>query len=186
MTDHDCPAPDSVRRISALALSRRTLLTGTAMALSGLFKAGLAAAAAPDDRQIRFYRLSVRLTEKQDLSPITSGRILAALLTDDAEFSAYLDKLMALGDGTTSGMALKTEAAAQGLEAQAMKIVAAWYTGTVETKKGPIVVAYRDALMYRPVADGLTVPTYCNQGPLWWTGLPPEIARMPVNLPKVL
>src|SRR5450830_1559149 len=38
-----------------------------------------------------------------------------------------------------------------------------------------MMVAYAEALMYLPVADGLTVPTYCNYGPLWWTRAPPEI-----------
>lgn len=29
--------------------------------------------------------------------------------------------------------------------------------------------------MYRPVKDALIVPTYCGNGPLWWTAAPPEV-----------
>ena len=29
--------------------------------------------------------------------------------------------------------------------------------------------------MYRTVADGQVVPTYCNYGPLWWLKAPPAV-----------
>ena len=29
--------------------------------------------------------------------------------------------------------------------------------------------------MYRTVADGQVVPTYCNYGPLWWLKAPPPV-----------
>jgi fructose 5-dehydrogenase small subunit len=54
-----------------------------------------------------------------------------------------------------------------------LTLVAAWYTGTVGHGQQAEVVSYADALMYRPVSDGLPVPTYCLGGPLWWPGLPP-------------
>ena len=172
--------------VVALALTRRTLLAGTALTVGTIIRPGAASAVAPSNRESRFLDVSRRLTEKADLSAATSHRILAALVADDAGFEANLSRLSSLGDGTSSGMALKALADAEGLEAIVARIVAAWYCGTVETKSGPVVVSYKDALMYRPGADGLTVPTYCSNGPVWWSGLPPEISRMSVNLPKVL
>ena len=60
-----------------------------------------------------------------------------------------------------------------GLQDLASDIVAAWYTGTVGRGPTAVVVAYEEALMYQPVRDALTVPTYCSYGPLWWTAAPP-------------
>lgn len=142
--------------------------------------------AAPDGPETAFLAVSSLLTDKKNLSEITSKRIFDALKGDDTGFAGRLMRLAALMPGQATGTALKAAAVANGLEADVTAIVTAWYTGTVTTRKGPVVVAYENALMYRPVADGLTVPTYCSNGPVWWSGLPPEISRMPVNLPKVL
>ena len=54
-----------------------------------------------------------------------------------------------------------------------LTLVAAWYTGTVGHGQQAEIVSYADALMYRPVSDGLPVPTYCLDGPLWWSAPPP-------------
>lgn len=168
-------------------MTRRSLLGSTALAVAGLGVVGLAPirafAATPE---ADFFAVSSLLTDKKDLSEVTSKRIFDALNGDDPGFAARLARLAALVPGQSTGAALKAAAVADGLEADVTAIVTAWYTGTVTTRKGPVVIAYKDALMYRPVADGLTVPTYCSNGPVWWSGLPPEIARMPVNLPKVL
>lgn len=46
-----------------------------------------------------------------------------------------------------------------------------------------MLVAYEEALMYQPVRDALTVPTYCSYGPMWWTAAPPDAAAMPPEPP---
>lgn len=65
----------------------------------------------------------------------------------------------------------------------AMQIVHAWYTGTVgPNDAGEVnVIAYKNALMYRPTADGLPVPTYCFRGELWFSELPPGITQQPIT-----
>lgn len=188
MTAEQAARPCQAKLLMKVAprLTRRALLAGTALSLGTIILSGSVLAAPPDEQENRFLDVSERLTEKVGLSTVTSRRILAALTDDDADFDENLVRLAALGDGAPSGMALKTLADAAGLGPIVARIVAAWYCGTVETKAGPVVVSYKDALMYRPVADGLTVPTYCSNGPVWWSGLPPEISRMPVNFPKVL
>ena len=152
-----------------ISVTRRALLAGAALSVASLNFPPAAGAQAPSAAETDFFDLSRAVTEKDDLD--MAGRIgkLAALVRNHATAKTF-----------------KEAAAAEGLDGDVMRIVTAWYTGTVGTTKGPVVVAYKDALMYRPVADGLTVPTYCDNGPTWWTGLPPEISGMPVNNPKVL
>jgi hypothetical protein len=64
-----------------------------------------------------------------------------------------------------------------------LTLVAAWYTGTVGYGAQAEMVSYVDALMYRPVSDGLRAPTYCD-GPIWWTEPPPAAGvSAPAGMP---
>ncbi len=184
--DDSSPARPFPLSPSPVAFTRRALLAGAAVSLATLYFLPPVRAAAPSAGETDFFAVSCAVTDKTDLDPVTSRRILEALVKDDPAIADRITKLAAMAKDHADAKSLKEAAASAGLDADVMKIVTAWYTGTVVTKAGPVVVAYKDALMYRPVADGLTVPTYCSRGPMWWTGLPPEIARMPVNDPKVL
>lgn len=64
------------------------------------------------------------------------------------------------------------------------KILHSWFTGTVgPNDAGQVrVVAYKNAFMYRPTADGLPTPSYCFRGELWFKALPPGITKEP-NFP---
>ena len=66
-------------------------------------------------------------------------------------------------------------AKAANLVKPALALVAAWYTGCVSESANAPIVAYDDALMYRPTRDALPVPTYCLGGPAWWTTDPPPL-----------
>lgn len=171
----------------SLSLSRRSLLSGT-VALAGLFAlpVDLWAQQTSFSEQPAFYALSRAITEKDELSVTTADRIFAALRTDHEDLATTVDALAQLAKAQTDIKSFRDAATKAGHRDLFLAILTAWYTGTVDTKQGPVVVAYKDALMYRPVEDGLTVPTYCNKGPMWWTGLPPEVTRMPINNPKVL
>jgi hypothetical protein len=59
----------------------------------------------------------------------------------------------------------------------ALANITAWYTGSVGKGPQAITVSYRDALMQRPVDDGLFPPTYAQGGPAWWTAEPPAAVR---------
>jgi hypothetical protein len=172
----------------AIPLTRRALLAGTAIFIAGIAgrRPANAQAAGADNATSTFLDVSQAVTGRDGLSPVTAERIYNAMHGDDAGFPGRIEHLAELAQQSASPEALKSAASTVGLDETVMSIVTAWYTGTVQTGKGPVVVAYVDALMYQPVADGLTVPTYCNKGPLWWTGFPPEIATMPQNNPKVL
>ncbi|MFK0335270.1 sugar dehydrogenase complex small subunit [Rhizobium sp. NPDC090275] len=171
----------------ATQVSRRSLLSGTAaLVLSVALPSALWAQEAAPAKSPQFYAVSTAITAKPLLSGTTSDRIYEALLSDHPDLAEQVDALAVLAAAQPDANAFKQAAEQAGHGNLLLAILTAWYTGTVDTKKGPVVVAYKDALMYRPVEDGLTVPTYCNKGPMWWTGLPPEMTRMPINNPKVL
>lgn len=123
-----------------------------------------------------FLRLSQALTGKTDLEPMMAARIADALRTSDPPTYARVAELSRLANRVAEPSAL-LEAAGEAKLA-ALAIVAAWYTGTVGSGTGAVTVAYRDALMQRPVADALSPATYALGGPAWWVASPPEL-----NLP---
>lgn len=134
-----------------------------------------AAMASVDPATAGFLKFSRTITEKPELSATTATRILQAATAVQAIFAEHVAALNALAEQHTSAKALLAAADAAGLKAQALDIVATWYTGTVTGPKGSQLVAYQQALMYQPVSDGLPVPTYCFKGPLWWTAAPPKV-----------
>lgn len=176
--------PDPQGRPAAARVSRRTVLSLAAGAAALNF-AGVPAFAGTADvsPQVgRFLSLSRKITGRRDLNPLTATRILGALKAEGA-----VEQLAALADTARDAADLRERAMGADLLDPLTAILSAWYTGTVEGPDGPVVVAYRDALMYRPTEDGLVVPTYCSKGPMWWENtLPPGITRNPVNIPEVL
>lgn len=135
-----------------------------------------------------FVAISRAITEHDDLDPVTAARIEMAMRRDFPSFDRLLPALAALAapanQPVPAARALLDAASAAGLRELTMAIVAAWYTGTVGAGTTAVVVAYAQALMYRPVADGQTVPTYCNYGPQWWTQAPPPVRVAPPVAPK--
>ena len=98
-------------------------------------------------------------------------------------FSARAGQLAALAGSHADPAALLAAAEGAGLRDTMLAIVSAWYTGTVGTGSQAVVVSYDNALMYWPVRDGLTVPTYCSNGPLWWTRAAPPAGITPPAAP---
>ena len=186
---------------SAPRISRRHALIGLAalLAQAGFWSNPLsaampAAASAPAaglaPGSMLFYTLSQTITGHRDLSAGTAARIEQAMRTNVAGFAEHLPQLGALlvtGQQANTLLAAAT-AAGSGLRELALAIVAAWYTGTVAGNAAQgtksVVVAYAEALMYRTVADGQVVPTYCNYGPLWWLKAPPAVGVSAPVAPK--
>jgi Membrane bound FAD containing D-sorbitol dehydrogenase. len=169
--------------------TRRTVLAWSASVLA-LFAGGGASFAqtpAPTAELQSFLELSRILTGYDDLSEAIAQRILETLVADDPANAEKYRQLAGLSATAPDANALRDAARTAGLGDAVTDIVSAWYTGTVAGKQKTTVIAYNDALMYRPVEDGLIVPTYCDKGPMWWRDtLPPGVTRMPVNFPKVL
>jgi len=144
-------------------------------ALGGAQPAAGSAAGTVDSALARqFLAFSKAITGHDDLDPVTAVRIREAMTRGDAAFAQHATALADLAGSDISPEALLEAAAGAGLRDAALAVVSAWYTGTVGEGPRATVVAYEQALMYRPVADGLSAPTYCNRGPVWWTEPPPE------------
>ncbi len=158
-------------------LGRRSLLLGTimgsisvAVGSSVLGKAGALAATPLDDT---FLGISRAITGRQDLDPILSSRLCAAM---QATFPGYATTIQALASVTANGgQPHEILDRAGDLKKAFLALNAAWYTGSVEDKMGAPMVSYYDALMYQPTKDGLPVPTYCYGRPGWWTEAPPAL-----------
>ena len=150
--------------------TRRSVLLGTVATIAsvGTFvPPAWAQIAAPGSED--FLKISRALTGHDELDSVTASRIFNAMSKADPAFTsraAALSRLVRDGDEPKALLAAADQA---GLRDMALAIVSAWYTGTVGAGAQAVVVSYVNALMYRPVADGLTVPAYCGDGPLWWT-----------------
>jgi fructose 5-dehydrogenase small subunit len=158
--------------------TRRTFLLATAAVTSGLgvpiglpsANAQQSATATLDDPG--FLRLSKAVTGHADLDATIASRLMAALHRAEPTFIDRAASLARLVHEGQEPEALLAAADAAGLRDTMLTLVAAWYTGTVGHGQQAEMVSYVDALMYRPVSDGLRAPTYCD-GPIWWTGPPP-------------
>ncbi len=178
------PPRFSASHFPSARINRRFVVFGAA-SLGGLLAARQwlpAAIAQPspsapaiDAASQAFLGFSRKLTDKADLSAVTAQRILQAASAVSASFAPHINALTALTESSADANALLAAADAAGLKEHALAVLATWYTGTVVGPDKSQVVAYQQALMYRPVIDGLPVPTYCLNGPLWWTQQPPRV-----------
>ena len=191
--------PSNPSDVASPRITRRHALIGLAalLAQAGFWSNPLsaampsgAAAPGPAPGSMLFYTLSQAITGHQDLRTETAARIEQAMRTNVPGFAEHLPALGALvktGQPAKDLLAAATATDAS-LRELALAIVAAWYTGTVAGNAAQgtksIVVAYAEALMYRTVADGQVVPTYCNYGPLWWLKAPPPVLVSAPVAPK--
>lgn len=129
----------------------------------------------------QFYLVSQAVTEHNDLSEGASAQIFNAFFRSQPDFPQQVSKLHALVNRDQTAKQLQERAKQNGLGDLLTSIVTAWYTGSVGHGTDSILISYKDALMYRPVSDGLIVPTYCGNGPLWFTAAPPA-APMPDSM----
>jgi hypothetical protein len=161
-------------------ISRRAALLATTASLFAILldcpSSALAAESALDDAA--FLDLSRVMTGYADLDPVIAARLFDAMRTADPGFGAAATRLATLDHDSRDPDTLLQAASREGLRDSALALVAAWYTGSVGTKSDGAVVAYANALMYRPIRDALPAPTYCGGGPLWWTAEPPPLRRV--------
>jgi hypothetical protein len=175
--------------------SRRAILVGASVALFAA--ASCSKPALRNDNQGRqvslvadpdFLTLSQALTGYADLDPITAARLSAAFAEIAPDHHARIKPLFMLVHAGVSPDDLLGLADRASLGPTALAIVAAWYTGTAGSGVKAITVAYRDALMQRPVADALSPPTYALGGPAWWTSPPPDVglSRLSARAPTTV
>lgn len=121
-----------------------------------------------------FISVSQGITEHKHINPQLAARFLTAFDKRDAQFASKISQLARLRQPSDSAVSFKQKAVAAGLGDFLQEILTAWYTGTIGSDYKGTLVAYKNALMYATVSDGLVVPTYCGNGPLWWTEPVPD------------
>ncbi|WCM24814.1 sorbitol dehydrogenase family protein [Paraburkholderia bryophila] len=146
-------------------MTRRRWLQGALALTAAGLTGSLALKALADDTSAApidaFMSLSQSLTARTALNRDVGTRLLAALQKSSADFARQLPKLagaLAAGSADASQQAL------------ALKILEAWYLGTVDTT----VVTYEQALMYDVVSDTLIIRSYCPNKPGFWAAKPIE------------
>jgi hypothetical protein len=156
-------------------LSRRHALKTLAVATQLAFLSPVVALAqaAPLLDAPGFLQLSRALTGHASMNTTFGTRLLATLSASDPSFVSRAAALARQVRAGQTPQQLLAAANASGLHDVALAIVAGWYTGTVTRDHHSKLVAYADSLMYATVADGLSPPTYCADGPLWWQIPPP-------------
>lgn len=182
--DNDPSMIDNNAPENGTGFSRRELIKGLTSAMVAttllgfpfLTQAEKATAEASPVIFGQFYLVSQAVTEHKNLSEGASAQIFNALLRGQSDFPLQVSRLHALVNSNQTAKQLQALAKQQGLGDLVTNIVTAWYTGSVGHGTDSILISYKDALMYRPVSDGLIVPTYCGNGPLWFTAAPPAAA----------
>jgi hypothetical protein len=133
--------------------------------------------AAPAARELdAFVTLSQRLTGRSSFDTLLGQRIYDALARSDNQFAQHVAALNTWlqghggvpSDTVTQALQVEQPELAKSVGA----IMRAWYLGLVGEMPQVNVVAYEKALMFDPVKDVLTVPSYCRDVPFYWTQKP--------------
>ncbi|WP_206957179.1 sugar dehydrogenase complex small subunit [Trinickia acidisoli] len=123
-----------------------------------------------------FTALSQQLTGRTSLNATLASRIYDALSKAD---SAFVSNVAALNAWlkTHAGVPSDTVTAALASDDPRLAktvghVMRAWYLGLVGELPTVQVVAYEHALMFDPVHDVLTIPSYCRDVPFYWAQKP--------------
>ncbi|MFM0416862.1 sugar dehydrogenase complex small subunit [Paraburkholderia aromaticivorans] len=123
-----------------------------------------------------FLALSQRLTGRTGFDATLGKRVYDALAKSDNHFD---QNVAALNTWLQGHGGVPSDTVTQALQADQPElaksvgaIMRAWYLGLVGDTPHVEVVAYEKALMFEPVKDVLTIPSYCRDVPFYWTKKP--------------
>jgi hypothetical protein len=178
---HDLPAAfgrPGRRRFVTLACAAALAAFAAAGRSGAPFGMGRAFAASPaaSSGYDAFIKLSQRLTGRASFDSVLSQRVYAALGRANSQFESNVVTLNTWLQGhggvpsDTVTAALKPDQPE--LAATVGDIMRAWYLGLVGEMPNVQVVAFEKALMFDPVSDVLTIPSYCRDVPFYWTHKP--------------
>ncbi len=146
-------------------MTRRRWLQGALALMAAGLTGSLTLKALADDSSAApieaFMTLSQSLTAKSGLDRDVGTRLLAALQKSTPDLAQQLPKLAG---------ALASNSADAAQQALALKIMEAWYLGTVDN----VVITYEQALMFNVVSDTLIIRSYCPNKPGFWAAKPIE------------
>lgn len=126
-----------------------------------------------------FTALSQQLTGRASLDATLASRIYEALAKADTAFVANVAALNTWlrthggvpSDTVTAALAGEDPRLAKTIT----HIMRAWYLGLVGDMPTIQVLAYEHALMFDPVNDVLTIPSYCRDVPFYWAHKPAAV-----------
>ena len=120
-------------------------------------------------------RLRAMLVAMKDAN-VLGKRVYDALARSDSQFTqnvAALNTWLQGHGGVPSDTVTQALQVDQPLLAKTVgAIMRAWYLGLVGEMPHVQVVAYESALMFDPVKDVLTIPSYCRDVPFYWSQKP--------------
>ncbi|MGN6082935.1 sugar dehydrogenase complex small subunit [Trinickia sp.] len=126
-----------------------------------------------------FTALTQQLTGRALLDPSLASRIYDALSQSD---SAFVSHVAALNTWLKTHAGVPSDQVIAALQSQdpalakaVVDIVRAWYLGLVGPMPTTRVLAYEHALMFDPVNDILTIPSYCRDVPFYWAHKPAAV-----------
>lgn len=167
-------------------ISRRTLLgsaavAGTALVFGGSALLGTSNAFAAEVAAADFLRLSEFLTGGKPLQAGLATRYQASLARHDPKFNeaaAALQRYVSDAKAASIDELLTHAELTEPLRKTITQIVSAWYLGIVNNDKDVELISYAEALMYRPTADVLIIPSY-GAGPDSWGDKPAGTSSVP-------
>ena len=161
----------------AFAAAGRSLAPSRAsFGMGRAFAATVTPAPASGSGYEAFIELSQRLTGRTSFNAVLGKRVYAALDNASSQFDANVATLNTWIEGhrsvpsDTVTAALKTDQPE--LASMVGDIMRAWYLGLVGEMPKVQVVAFEKALMFDPVNDVLTIPSYCRDVPFYWKQKP--------------
>ena len=170
-SDYDVTGTDTNRR---QFLKNSLIITAGCLVTSLPFSSLAQNTASSADPLRAFIRVTQTITEHKQVNAELAAHFFNAFVKKVPEFTQQITPLGQLIQADMSAVTFAEKAQAAGLRDLVQQIVTAWYTGTVGNDYHGILVSYQQAWMYRTVSDGLVVPTYCGNGPLWWTAPVPD------------
>lgn len=187
------PVPPS--HANTAFLTRRRLLAGAGagLALSALGLPSAWAQGADTASAEIFMALSYHLTGREQLNPVLGQRLLQAL---QQNYESFEPTMLAVAEFVQQQPQLSVAELPAALQEQQpelaavpQQIISAWYLGQIgqlspessdrrgqaskePTPAGVAVLSYEHALMFDPVRDVLTIPSYCRDLPGYWAQQP--------------
>lgn len=154
---------------------RRSIVAGACASVAATFMPARVRGARTSGIDV-FLAVSMKLTGRTSFDPLFAERVHAALARHDTGFTAKIAALhqwIATHGGTpTDIITAALEATRPDLAKTVGSVMRAWYLGVVGQPPHAEVVAYERALMFDPVGDMLTIPSYCRGEPADWAKKP--------------
>ncbi len=121
-----------------------------------------------------FLKVSETICGYSTLDSALGQRIFTLMQQRNASLGDQLNSLQSLlnADMSSAEMQGKLQSVDKNQQALFSDILRAWQLGIVGTGKEARVVAYEFALMYKPIADVIVLPTYAHGEPHYWAHPP--------------